>query len=385
MLQRRKKYKNRTILGYKTLAEGVIRMDQVLQRSMDMELELTSVGGKVGAAAGQPVARLTISGLASTPVDHDTKNNNTLLITERGYSDEEEEGEFSSVEEADEMTYGAAARRRAHRQIEFNKTDFSYTKLGYMDRERQSYMFRSKAQERDSDSELEHAPSKRKSSRGKLAKFAALLRRFRVPEELGERGAARDNHNAQRDIDELFQELESLSCGEGEDSGPDQMDTISIGSTPKPSLRPFFSSSRSLANQDHHRHSNESEAVRSSAGDERGSEGNSDGDITLDAPVSGASVSSSPPNEIKEDKRSRLFRSATSGVLGDDGPVPECVAVAPAGLARALQALAVPTAVAPPGMLPDARPLLQAVLARATKQYVQVLRPVICPKRIYEH
>lgn len=54
---------------------------QVLQRSMDMELELVGVGGKVGAAAGQPVAKLTITGLASTPVDHDTKNNNTLLIT----------------------------------------------------------------------------------------------------------------------------------------------------------------------------------------------------------------------------------------------------------------------------------------------------------------
>lgn len=221
MLQRRKKYKNRTILGYKTLAEGVIRMDQVLQRSMDMELELTGVGGKVGAAAGQPVAKLTITGLASTPVDHDTKNNNTLLITERGYSDEEEEGEFSSVEEADEMTYGAPARRRAHRQLAFNKTDLSYTK-----------------------------------QRNLKQKFAALLRRFRVPEELSERGATRDTHHAQHDIDELFQELESLSCGEGEDSGPDQMDTISIGSTPKPSLRPFFSSSRSLANQEHHRHSN---------------------------------------------------------------------------------------------------------------------------------
>lgn len=48
---------------------------------MDMELELTGVGGKGGAAAGQPVARLCITGLASTPVDHDTKNNNTLLIT----------------------------------------------------------------------------------------------------------------------------------------------------------------------------------------------------------------------------------------------------------------------------------------------------------------
>ncbi|KAG6442506.1 hypothetical protein O3G_MSEX002390 [Manduca sexta] len=455
MLQRRKKYKNRTILGYKTLAEGVIRMDQVLQRSMDMELELTGVGAKGGAAAGQPVAKLSITGLASTPVDHDTKNNNTLLITERGYSDEEEEGEFSSVEEADDMTYGAPARRRAHRQLAFNKTDLSYTKLSrsrdlsFMERERkrQSYMH-SKAHDRDSDSELEHS-SKRKGSRGKLAqrnlkeKFAALLRRFRVPEELSERGATRDTHNAQRDIDELFQvythELESLSCGEGEDSGPDQMDTISIGSTPKPSLRPFFSSSRSLANQEHHRHSNvtrhaslasagelsavrerhlaalplaESEAVRSSAGDERGSDGNSDGDVTADAPVSGASVSSSPPNETKEDKRSRLFRSATSGgnltpaagasrkknslvcgierplsahelpmqspttleprrtlteqvgrLLGEEGPLPECVALATGAGAAALHALAVPTLAAH-----DARPLLHALYTRATKQ-----------------
>ncbi|XP_026725763.1 phosphofurin acidic cluster sorting protein 1 isoform X1 [Trichoplusia ni] len=464
MLQRRKKYKNRTILGYKTLAEGVIRMDQVLQRSMDMELELTGVGGKVGAAAGQPVAKLTITGLASTPVDHDTKNNNTLLITERGYSDEEEEGEFSSVEEADDMTYGAPARRRAHRQLAFNKTDLSYTKLSrsrdlsFMERERkrQSYIH-SKANDRDSDSELENAAAKRKGSRGKLAqrnlkqKFAALLRRFRVPEEMSERGAARDTHHAQHDIDELFQELESLSCGEGEDSGPDQMDTISIGSTPKPSLRPFFSSSRSLANQDHHRHSNggacavvrhasvasgaelsalrerhvstlpltESEVIRSSAGDERASDGNSDGDATIDAPVSGASVSSSPPNETKDDKRSRLFRSATSGsnltpgggvtrkknslVVGADRPLsvhelpaqspttlesrrtwaeqvsrllgeeavgPECVGVCAGGAggagaaAAALHALGAPALLAP-SAAPDPRPLLHALYSRA--------------------
>lgn len=54
----------------------------------------------------------------------------SFTSTERGYSDEEEEGEFSSVEEADEMTYGAPARRRPHRQIEFNKADMSYTKVG---------------------------------------------------------------------------------------------------------------------------------------------------------------------------------------------------------------------------------------------------------------
>lgn len=31
LLQRRKRYKNRTMLGYKTLAEGVVNMAQVLQ------------------------------------------------------------------------------------------------------------------------------------------------------------------------------------------------------------------------------------------------------------------------------------------------------------------------------------------------------------------
>lgn len=42
------------------------------------------------------------------------------------------------------------------------------------------------------------------------------------------------------DIEDLFEELEDMS-----DSGP-EVDTMSISSTPKPSLRPFFSSSRSL-------------------------------------------------------------------------------------------------------------------------------------------
>lgn len=51
------------------------------------------------------------------------------------------------------------------------------------------------------------------------------------------------------EIEDLFEQLEDLS-----DSGPD-VDTISIGSTPKPSLKPFFNSSRSLLQQQqHHQH-----------------------------------------------------------------------------------------------------------------------------------
>jgi len=73
----------------------------------------------------------------------------------------------------------------------------------------------------------------------------ALLKRFKVPDELD--GGVSRGPNAlrgERELDALFQELESLSCGEGDDSGPD-IDSISVGSTPKPSLRPFFSNSRS--------------------------------------------------------------------------------------------------------------------------------------------
>jgi len=44
------------------------------------------------------------------------------------------------------------------------------------------------------------------------------------------------------EFEDLMEELGELS---GSDSGP-EVDTLSMSSTPKPSLRPFFSSSRSL-------------------------------------------------------------------------------------------------------------------------------------------
>lgn len=77
-MQRRKKYKSRTILGYKTLAEGVIRMDAVLQKSMDMTVELTA-SGKSGRQ-GFTVATLRADRVSSIPVDHDNKNNNSVVL-----------------------------------------------------------------------------------------------------------------------------------------------------------------------------------------------------------------------------------------------------------------------------------------------------------------
>jgi phosphofurin acidic cluster sorting protein 2 len=72
MLQRRKRYKNRTILGYKTLCSNTINMVAAVQRQMDMELELygeaTSTSGKESVA---PLARLQVQSLTSQPVDHE--------------------------------------------------------------------------------------------------------------------------------------------------------------------------------------------------------------------------------------------------------------------------------------------------------------------------
>lgn len=146
LLQRRKKYKTRTILGYKTLAEGVIRMDAVLQKSMDMTVELTDTG-KSGRP-GFPIATIRATQVSTSPVDQDNKNNNSVLISgkpevtefremdfelyfrfaDRGigneYSDEDEEQEFSSNEDNDDGLTGYAAKRNYA-----SKRD-NYRKLG---------------------------------------------------------------------------------------------------------------------------------------------------------------------------------------------------------------------------------------------------------------
>ncbi|EZA59466.1 hypothetical protein DMN91_010747 [Ooceraea biroi] len=203
LLQRRKRYKNRTMLGYKTLAEGVINMARVLQKQMDLELELVSDKAEKYGGHSVALARVSVVALSSQPVDHDKRlmsDPNERLCPE--FSDEEEE--FSSEGEAEGS---------------------------------------------DSEPTLE---VHRRKSRGKMPanarqrnlkqKFIALLKRFRVSEELehDQEEIGQKLSGGDMEIEELFDELEDLS-----DSGP-ELDTMSVSSTPKPSLRPFFSSSRSL-------------------------------------------------------------------------------------------------------------------------------------------
>lgn len=124
----------------------------------------------------------------------------------------------------------------------------------------------------------------------------ALIKRFKVPDDLeGDTARGGTSIQEERELDALFQELESLSCGDGEDSGQD-MDNVSVGSTPKPSLRPFFLTDK---NNEIKSDITANEVVPS---------------VETDLPLlSDALLSGSPPKEKEamSDRKSRIFRTSS--------------------------------------------------------------------------
>lgn len=212
MLQRRKKYKNRTMLGYRTLAVGEVNMSQVLQRAVDKELNLYSDLKEQSTV----VAQVIMLSLTSQPVDHEDNGTRKHPVS----SDVDRSPDIDNDSDDDEPQ-------------EFNDQESS-------------------SNDELSDSEgmmlVEDGRTRpRKTSRGQIRpvtsrqrnfkqKFIALLRRFKVSEEALDSEADHElvdpDHNPP-DIEDLL-DFEDLS-----DSGP-ELDTLSVISTPKPQLRPFF-------------------------------------------------------------------------------------------------------------------------------------------------
>ncbi|XP_077494339.1 phosphofurin acidic cluster sorting protein KrT95D isoform X2 [Amblyomma americanum] len=173
-LQRRKRYKNRAMLGYKTIASGAINMAEVLQRPLDRELEL-QVAEDAGGGGGPPttVGRVQLDSLSSQPVEQELK---------------------------------ATGQHDAERSA----TD-------------------------------EESSSSSNEERNIKQKFIALLKKFRVPdaEAFGTDPGLEQELLEKPALQELL--LDELGLSEEESGGAE--DDISLGSsTPKPSLRPFFSS-----------------------------------------------------------------------------------------------------------------------------------------------
>ncbi|XP_062944903.1 phosphofurin acidic cluster sorting protein 2 isoform X2 [Cynocephalus volans] len=202
MLQRRKRYKNRTILGYKTLAAGSINMAEVMQHP--------SEGGQVLSLcsdikeASVKVAEIWIVSLSSQPIDHEDSamQAGPKAKATDNYSEEEYESFSSEQEASDDAVQGQ----------DLDEDDFD---VGKPKKQRRSIQQNFKQ------------------------KVVALLRRFKVSEEVldSEQDPAEHVPEVEEDLDLLY---DTLDMENPSDSGPDMEDDDSVLSTPKPKLRPYF-------------------------------------------------------------------------------------------------------------------------------------------------
>ncbi|XP_067564609.1 phosphofurin acidic cluster sorting protein 2 isoform X3 [Pseudorca crassidens] len=210
MLQRRKRYKNRTILGYKTLAAGSINMAEVVQQP--------SEGGQVLGLcsnikeAAVKVAEVWVFSLSSQPIGHEdsTMQAGPKAKSTDNYSEEEYESFSSEQEASDDAVQGQ----------DLDEDDFD---VGKPKKQRRSIV-RTTSMTRQQNFKQ---------------KVVALLRRFKVSDEVldSEQDPAEHVPEVEEDLDLLY---DTLDMENPSDSGPDMEDDDSVLSTPKPKLRPYF-------------------------------------------------------------------------------------------------------------------------------------------------
>ncbi|TRY54156.1 hypothetical protein DNTS_034837 [Danionella cerebrum] len=212
MLQRRKRYKNRTILGYKTLALGLINMAEVMQHPTEGAQVLglhTTVKD-----TPMPVAEISVDSLSSQPIDPEgLKSKLSDRSPDRdNYSEEEEESYSSEQEGSDDPLQG---------QYLYDDED----------------ELRKKKPRRKLVSTASISRANQPNIKQKLM---ALVKWFKVSDEVGfglDHVSQEQIRDVEEDLDELYDSLEMYNPS---DSGPDMEETESILSTPKPKLRPFF-------------------------------------------------------------------------------------------------------------------------------------------------
>ncbi|XP_057180911.1 phosphofurin acidic cluster sorting protein 2 isoform X2 [Triplophysa rosa] len=214
MLQRRKRYKNRTILGYKTLAVGVINMAEVMQHPTD-GAQILGLHSNVKEAPVR-TAELRVYSLSSQPIDPEDSSGQPETKAKASdhspdmdnYSEDDDDSYSSEQEASDDAVQGQDLY--------------------------------------DEDDDIQRKPKK---SRRKMIrttsmtrqpnfkqKFVALLKRFKVSDEILDSDPV-DQTQEVEDLDLLYDSLEVYNQS---DSGPEMEDNESLLSTPKPKLKPFF-------------------------------------------------------------------------------------------------------------------------------------------------
>ncbi|KAM8737499.1 phosphofurin acidic cluster sorting protein 2 isoform 3-T3 [Acanthopagrus schlegelii] len=208
MLQRRKRYKNRTILGYKTLAVGSIDMAEVMQHPTE--------GGQVLPLCSNQkdmlgkVAEIWIFSLSSQPIDHEEAalQGGQKIKCSDNYSEDEYES-FSSEQEASDDA------------------------VQVQDLEDDEYDVRKPKKQRRS---IVRTPSITRQNFKQ--RVVALLKRFRVSDEVLD--SEQDPAEPPPEVEEEDLDLDSVEFENPSDSGPELDDDDSVLSTPKPKLKPYF-------------------------------------------------------------------------------------------------------------------------------------------------
>ncbi|XP_062908702.1 phosphofurin acidic cluster sorting protein 2 isoform X10 [Mobula hypostoma] len=210
MLQRRKRYKNRTILGYKTLAVGSINMAEVMQHPTEGGQVLTLLSNLKQAAI--KVAEIWIFALSSQPIDHEDSamQPGQKIKSTDNYSEEEYESFSSEQEASDDAVQG--------HDIDDDEFD-----LGKPKKQRRTIVRTTSITRQQNFKQ----------------KVVALLRRFKVSDEVldSEQDPTENVQEVEEDLDLLY---DSLDVENPSDSGPDMDDDDSVLSTPKPKLKPYF-------------------------------------------------------------------------------------------------------------------------------------------------
>ncbi|XP_061859431.1 phosphofurin acidic cluster sorting protein 2 isoform X5 [Colius striatus] len=210
MLQRRKRYKNRTILGYKTLAVGSINMAEVMQHPTEGG-QVLSLFSNIKEAAVK-VAEIWIFSLSSQPIDHEdsTMQASQKIKSTDNYSEEEYESFSSEQEASDDAVQG-------------QDLDDDEYELGKPKKQRRSIVRTTSITRQQNFKQ----------------KVVALLKRFKVSDEVldSEQDPAEHVQEVEEDLDLLY---DTLDIENPSDSGPEMEDDDSVLSTPKPKLKPYF-------------------------------------------------------------------------------------------------------------------------------------------------
>ncbi|CAI5771163.1 Uncharacterized protein PODLI_1B000700 [Podarcis lilfordi] len=213
MLQRRKRYKNRTILGYKTLAVGIINMAEVMQHPTDGG-QLLGLHSNIKDVSIR-VAEISIYSLSSQPIDHEDGNvpSGPKIKADRSpdidnYSEEEDDSFSSEQEASDDAVQG---QDLYDEEDEVRKPKKARRK-----------MIRTTSMTRQPNFKQ---------------KFVALLKRFKVTDEVLDSDPVDQTQEVEEDLGLLYDSLEECN---NSDSGPEIEDNESVHSTPKPTLRRFF-------------------------------------------------------------------------------------------------------------------------------------------------